>query len=127
MVWITPADVTAVYASDDPTTAFVDHVQALAEIEIGTIASPTTKLKAVMVEIVHRMWAAINDDPNVTQEQLGSWSSSRRSGLSLTNAEKRLLRKAVGRTGLYVQGTTREDQLETAGPTTGDDWLEGAL
>ncbi|HEX9765743.1 MAG TPA: hypothetical protein VGA36_03200 [Nitriliruptorales bacterium] len=107
--WIVPGDVTAVYADDVPTVEFIAHVQGLATIEIGTQSTVGDGLKAAMVEIVHRMWAAVTADPNVAQESLGSWSQTRRSGLGLTDTEKKLLAKAVGTNSMHVVPTTRGD------------------
>jgi hypothetical protein len=111
--WIVPADVTAVYPDVEPTQEMVDHVQGLAESVIGSQDSPSAGLKSVVVEIVRRFVAALSDDPNVTQESLGSWAQSRGHGLGLTDREIGALRRAAGDSGLWVQPTHRNIQLET--------------
>lgn len=138
MSWITFEDLTAVYpavASEDTDEieALIAHVQGLATIEIGAQTEPVgVGLTAAMVQIVHRFYLASGDDVNISQETLGNYSYTRAqiSGLGLTNAEKKLLKKAAGQSGFWVQPITRSEDgegLETAGPLTGDDWLEGAL
>lgn len=126
--WITPDDVTDVYPAAIISQGFIDHVQALAEIVVGTQETPGTKLKAVMVQIAHRL--ALAPDDNVQQETLGSYSYSRApGGLGLTKHEKKLLRSAVGKFGLAALSMTRGD-VETPGFTdlleepVGHDWSE---
>jgi len=117
VAWITPADITDVYPSDGSTEGLIDHVQALAEIEIGTQDTPTGQLQAVMVQITHRFYLASTGDENIVQETLGphSYTRAQISGLGLTKAEKALLKKAVGETQFWVQPLSRGDRLETAG------------
>jgi hypothetical protein len=118
MAWIAPADVTAVYPSDAPTKGFLDHLQTLAEIEVGTQEAPIKAcLKALLVDISHRLAPTIDDDdPNVTQTSLGSWSQSRKGGLGLTDREIAKLKKCAGLSSLHVQPTTRSaGGLETHG------------
>jgi len=134
MAWIDPTDVTDVYPSATVTADLVAHVQGLAEVEIGDQTEPvSSKLAAVMVQIVHRFSLAAAGDDNISQEALGPYSYTRAtvSGLGLTKTEKRLLKKAAGQSTFWVQPITRSAEgkgLETAGPlAAGDDWLEGAL
>lgn len=133
-MWIATTDVTDVYPDTDVTDGLIGHVQGLAEIEIGEQDEPvSTGLAAAMVQIVHRFALAASDDDNISQETLSSYSYTRTSlsGLGLTRAEKKLLRKAAGINGTWVQpisvASTEGAGLETAGPDTGDSWLEGGL
>jgi hypothetical protein len=107
---------------DSHIDALIAHAQALAEIEIGAQASPGAGLQAALAQIVARMWQAgqsaqINPAA-LTQDQVGPFGfqnpNAGAAGLGLTNREKALLRKAVGKGDLYVQPTTRGDRLETA-------------
>lgn len=141
MAWITQADVAAVYPAvtgADDFDALIDHVQALAEIEIGTQTEPvTSKLKAVTVDITYRAWRARKagelNPAGYQSEAIDEYSYQLpqgpvlEAGFGLTNREITRLRKAVGETGLWVQPTTR-GPLETA-PShhADDDWFEGAL
>lgn len=115
MPWIEPDDVTAVFPTDAPTQGLIDHVEGLAENEIGSQTEPVSnKLKAVMVQIVHRFSLASNDDDNIRQESIGSYSYTKamQSGLGLTEREINKLHKAVGKTRLWTQPISRGDRLE---------------
>lgn len=110
--------------------ALIDHAQSLAEIEIGEQAAPSARLRAVLAQIVARMWqAGRNAQLNpaaLTQDVAGPFSFQAgqvagAAGLGLTNREKSLLRKAVGRGDLWVQPTYRGASTEL-GPI-GDDEL----
>lgn len=124
--WITPAPVEALLQtdlSDDPyILELVDHAQSLAELEIGEQATPSRALKAVVAQIVARMWQAGKDaheNPSgANMEVAGPFTTQRTNagvaGLGLTDREKSLLRQAVKQSGLWVQPTSRGTTLETA-------------
>jgi len=106
---------------DEYVPALIDHAQALAEIEIGEQTAPSAKLRAVLAQIVARMWqAGRNAQLNpaaLTQDVAGPFSFQAgqvagAAGLGLTNREKALLRKAVGRGDLYVQPLSRGPAVE---------------
>lgn len=115
MAWITQEDVAAVYpaagdANADQFAALIDHVEGLAEVEIGEQSAPIGRpLAAVMVQIVWRIYLAGDTDDNITQEAIGGYSYTRATiaGFGLTNAEKRQLMKAAGKSSLWVQPITR--------------------
>jgi hypothetical protein len=124
MAWITPHQVGAVLHTDlsgDPwIDDLIEHVEGLCEVEIGEQDEPISRrLAAVVTQIAARMWraavAAEGNPEGISQETIGaySYSQSTIAALGLTNAEKDSLRKAVGRTGLWVQPTTR-GPVETA-------------
>lgn len=125
MAWIEPAAVELLLRTDlseDPyIEGFIDHVQGLAEIEVGTQDEPSAGLQAVFAEIVARKYQAsldaVTNPTGVSQESIGgySWSRFTAVGMGLTDAEKKALRKAAGISGIWVQPITRGDQLETAG------------
>ncbi len=121
-------------SADDSVDPLIAQAQALAEIEIGDRDEPVSRrLSAVMTQIVVRMWRnaqeARQNPAGLQQQALGPFSMSTQqhssgAGLALTNAEKALLRKAVGRGSLWVQPFTR-GPLETASPVAsrfGDTW-----
>lgn len=118
MSWLEPADVADVYGVEIP-RAFIDHVQALAEVCVGEQTEPiSTKLAATFVDVVYRKWLAKEQNPSgITQEQLGPYMYSMQGapGLGLTDADCKRLKKAAGISGLWVQPLTR-GRLETAGP-----------
>lgn len=129
--WITASDVTAIYPDADVTDAFIVHVQALAEVVIGTQDDPSDGLKAVFTDVVHRKHLSTTRNPEgLNMEVLGSYTVQHAGapGLGLTRNEKQMLRQAVGKTGPWILPTTRGD-LETAPREFGGDeeWLEGAL
>ena len=116
MAWIEPADIVAVFPTDASTEGLIAHVQALAEVVIGEQTEPvTSQLAAVMVQITHRFYLATDADGNIVQETLGphSYTRSSTSGFGLTNAERALLKQAIGESVLWVQPFTR-GPLETA-------------
>jgi hypothetical protein len=132
-LWITPADVEAVYPGEDITPGFIEHMQALAEVVIGTQTLPiSTGLKATFIEMVYRKsrTTATNAD-GLTQEAMGgySYSVAGQPGLGYTRDERRRLRGAAGRSGPQILPTHR-DEVETA-PRSNDvitgSWLDGAL
>lgn len=110
-MWITPLNVANVYPDCDPSEAFIEHVQGLAEAVIGVQEEPVSaRLKAVMVEIVYRLSrAAVQNPDGVVQESIGGYSYTvgSQSGLGLSDAEKRNLRLAAGVGDLSVVSTTR--------------------
>lgn len=125
MAWIEPEAITDLLGDtfDGGLVDFtIDHVQALAEIEVGEQVEPVSRgLKAATTQIVIRMLRSFEEartNPSgVTQESLGNWSQSVTvvAGLGLTNAEKKLLRKAAGKLPVGVLQISRGDNLETAG------------
>lgn len=125
--WITKEDVEVILQTElDADTyidGLIDHAQALAELEIGTQDSPNSKIKAVLANIVGRMWQAGQSarmNPAGMQSQTtGPFNyqdpNAGVAGLGLTNREKADLRKAAGiNPGMWVQPTTRGLGLETA-------------
>lgn len=144
MAWITPEEVTAVFpdlATEDTDyiQALIDQVQGLAEVIIGAQATPSAGLKATMNQIVVRFWRgnkAATANPSGHQSESvedysysdptgGSFSQA--SGLGLTDREKKALRSAVGRTGLWVQPTTRGNVETAPRQNDADEWVEGGL
>lgn len=125
MAWITPGDVIAVYPSVSPSQALCDHVQGLAESVIGSQTEPvSTRLKAVMVDIVARFWsksqAAATSPAGYQRERIDDYEYEMPDGaggigLGLTDAEKEALLLAVGRSILGSIGTTR-GSVEMAEP-----------
>jgi hypothetical protein len=125
VAWITDFDVAALLQTDLSGDNYIDqlivHAQGLAEVEIGTQSSPSQGIKSVLAQIVARMWQAgqsakINPAA-LAQQEAGPFRfenpNAGAAGLGLTNREKALLRKAAGKSDLYVQPTTRGDVLET--------------
>lgn len=126
MAWITFDQVEVLLQQNldhDPyVIGLIDHAQGLAEVEIGEQEEPVSRrLQSVLANVVARMWqsgqsAQINPaglqsettGPHTIQDPRAGTA-----GLGLTDREKDQLRKAVGRTGLWVQPTTR-GPLETA-------------
>lgn len=100
----------------------IEHAQSLAEIEVGEQSDPSSKLQAVLAQIVARMWqAGQSAQVNPAAHQSGTAgpftfqdSNPGTAGLGLTNREKSLLKKAAGVGDLWVQPLTRGDRLETA-------------
>jgi len=123
--WIAPARIATLLRAeldtDEYMAEFIDHVQGLAEVEVGEQDEPSAGLKSVFAEIVARKYQATLDaetnPTGVSQESIGGYSWSRHSmvGLLLTDNEKKALRKAAGVSGMWVQPFTRGDRLETAG------------
>lgn len=124
MAWITPADITAVYSDASVTTAFIAHVQSLAEVCIGAQTEPVSaQLKATFIDIAYRKSRDVATNPDgVTQTQLGAFMEATPGapGLGLTKTDCKNLKRAIGRTGLWVQPTTRGD-VETAAYDDPDD------
>jgi hypothetical protein len=127
MAWIDSARVETLLQrdlSEDPwIDGLIDHAQGLAEIVIGAQTEPVAnRLQSALAQIVARMWQAGQSaqiNPGALQsETTGPFTfqdvRAGAAGLGLTNREKELLRSAVGKTGLWVQPTTRGDHLETA-------------
>lgn len=138
MAWIEPEAISDLIGDtfDEGLIDFtIDHAQALAEIEVGEQEVPLPRgLKAVLTQIVIRMLRSFEEartnPTGLTQESLGSYSYSISTvaGLGLTNAEKKLLRKAAGLSGIGVLRITR-GPLETPGPPgilgpSSIDWFE---
>lgn len=127
MSWITIRQVETVLQTDldaDPYISdLIDHAQGLAEVEVGAQATPSNKLKSVLAQIVARMWqagqSAKQNPAGVGMEVAGPFTVQHTNagvaGLGLTDREKKLLRQAVGKSGLWVQPTYRDNDLETAG------------
>lgn len=114
MPWITPTDIETVYGAA-VTEGFIAHVQALAESCIGTQETVSDQLKAAFVDVVYRKHLAATENPSgMSSEMLGAYQYQQPNspGLGLTKNDCRLLKKAVGRMGLWVLPTTR-GQLET--------------
>lgn len=143
MPWITYEDVEPIIQtglSDDPyIEGLIDHVQGLAESVIGDQGSGPLDpgpLASVFAEIVARRWrggkAASSNPAGYQSESVEDYSYSvptgshlaGNAGLGLTKAERKDLKAAVGRTGLWVQPTTRGN-VETAPRHHSeiDDWL----
>lgn len=107
-------------ASDTYIDNLIAHAQGLAEIEVGTQDTPSSGLKAILAQIVARMWQAgqsANMNPAALQGDVaGPFSyqnpNAGAAGLGLTNREKNDLRKAAGKSGLWVQPLTRGPGLE---------------
>jgi hypothetical protein len=108
-------------SGDDYIEGLIAQAQGLAEVEVGTQATPSAGLKAVLAQIVARMWQAGKSaqvNPAAMQsETVGPFNyqnpNAGTAGLGLTNREKAALRKAAGVTGLWIQPTTR-GEVETA-------------
>lgn len=130
MAWITSDDVKIVLhrdlSSDEFIGGLIDHAQHLAELEVGTQDTPNDKLKAVLAQIVGRMWqageSARMNPAGVMSETAGPFNyqdpNAGVAGLGLTNREKQDLKKAAGVSGLWIQPTSRSDTdagLEVAG------------
>lgn len=125
MAWINKSAVAVLLQTDldeDPfIDALIDHAQGLAEIEVGEQDDPSTGLQSALAQIVARMWQAGQSakvNPAGLQGQMAGPFNVQNpnggaAGLGLTNREKALLRKAAGKTGLWVQPTSRADDLET--------------
>lgn len=132
MAWITTDAVTVLLQTDltddEYVEALINHAQALAEVEVGTVAEPSAGLKAVLAQVVARMWqAGKNAQVNpaaMTMEVAGPFTfqtaTAGVAGLGLTNREKDQLKKAAGSSPFWVQPTTRGDILETP-PITDDE------
>lgn len=132
MAWVTHEEVLAVYPETadedaDRFAALIDHVQALAEVAVGTQATPSARLKAVFTDVVYRKWLAITQNPDgVQSELLGSYQYMQPNapGLGLTKHDRKNLKAAVGRIGVWVQPVHR-GEVETA--PREDGFLEGDL
>lgn len=124
MAWITSANVGVLLQTDLSADTWIDdlidHAQALAEGEVGTQDSPSNALKAVLAQIVARMWqggqSAQVNPAALTMEQTGPFAmqnpNAGAAGLGLTDREIKALRKAAGKLTVGVLPTTRGD-LET--------------
>lgn len=136
MAWITAEPVEVLLqtplSSDTYIDGLIDHAQALAELEVGEQASPSNGLKAVLAQIVARMWqAGKNAQANpaaMSMEVAGPFTFQTMSpgvaGLGLTDREKAALRKAVGVSPFWIQPTMANEVLETPqydGVGLGDD------
>jgi hypothetical protein len=119
MAWITPARVATLLRieldNDEYIVELIAHLQALAEVHVGAQTEPISAgLAATFAEVAARKYqASLDSETNptgTTQETIGSYSFTRTSmvGLLLTESEKKALRKAAGKTGLWVQPTTRD-------------------
>lgn len=136
MSWITERQVSTLLQtdlSDDPhIDGLIAHVQGLAEVEIGEQATPSAGVQSITAQIVARMWQAGQSakiNPAALQsDTVGPFTiqdpNAGAAGLGLTNREKASLKKAVGKTGIWVQPTTRGD-IET--PPIHEDALVDAL
>jgi len=125
MAWITKSDVAVLLQTDLDDDQYIDglitQAQGLAEIEVGALDEPSAGLKAAVAQIVARMWQAgqsAKANPAGMQSQMAGPfnfqdTQGGAAGLGLTNREKNLLRKAAGKGGLWVQPTSRGDDLET--------------
>lgn len=138
MAWITLDDVEPFVridlADDDTVDRLIAHAQLLAEVEIGDQDEPVSqKLSAVLTQIVVRMWRGSKEaelnPAGINQENLGPYgfqTQNSGAGLGLTNAEKKLLRKAAGLTGLSTIRLSRgpvemaDRHVDGLDP---DDWL----
>lgn len=126
--WIEPAEVATLLQTDLGTDSFVGdlirHAQALAELEVGTQEAPNARLKALLAQIVARMWQAGKSAQQNPAALQGEWTGpsgyqnphAGAAGLGLTNRERADLRRAVGLGGLWVQPTSRGDDLEMSDP-----------
>jgi hypothetical protein len=124
--WITPDRVAAILKTDlsgDPwILELIAQAQGLVEIEVGPQTAPSVGMQAALAQIVARMWRAGEDakanPPGNQQQTVGPFSFQNNNGgaagLGLTNREKAAVRKAAGKSGLWVQPTSRGDHLETA-------------
>lgn len=123
--WITSEPVAVLLQTDLSTDAYIDdlidHAQHLAELEVGEQDTPNAKLKAVLAQIVARMWQAgqsAQQNPAALQSEWtgpAGYQAPRAgaAGLGLTDRERSDLRRAVGlEGGLWVQPTSRGDDLE---------------
>lgn len=122
--WITVRQVASLLQTDLDADPYIDdlltHVQGLAEAEIGVQDTPTAGLQSVVAQITARMWQAGQSakiNPAALQsDTTGPFTfqdtNAGAAGLGLTNRERAALKKAVGRSGIWVQPTTRGD-IET--------------
>lgn len=136
MAWITAAPVEILLQTELEADAYIDglidHAQALAEMEVGAQADPSAALKAVLAQVVARMWqAGQNAKQNpaaMSMEVAGPFTFQTMTpgvaGLGLTDREKALLRKAVGASPFWVQPTYRNDTLETAPTDTEEQFID---
>jgi len=125
MAWITPSDVEPVLRTELTSDVFIDglidHAQGLAEVEIGEQDPPSNAVKAVLAQIVARMWqdgeSARVNPAGFAMETTGPFTlqdtTPGTAGLGLTNRERQSLKRAVGQMQISVLSTTRGD-LETA-------------
>jgi hypothetical protein len=134
MAWITSAQVSVVLQTDLSADTWIDdlidHVQGLAEVEIGTQTEPVgLGLQSVFAQIVARMWragkAAASNPSGYQSEQIDDYRYATPvggapivAGLALTKTERAALKKAVGQSQFWVQPTMQNAGLETAGPGT---------
>lgn len=123
--WITSSDVEVILrrslAGDEWIDGLIWHAQFLAEIEIGEQDAPTNRVKAVLAQIVARLWqdgeSARVNPAGLAMEVAGPFTiqdaSPGTAGLGLTNREKAAIKRAAGLTTIGTISTTRGD-LETA-------------
>jgi hypothetical protein len=138
MAWIDKDAVEVLLATELDNDRYIgtliDHAQSLAEIEVGEQDTPTAQLKAVLCQIVARMWqAGQNARVNpaaMSMEVAGPFTFQTQNagvaGLGLTDREKALLKKAAGIGPLWVQPTYIGERLETA-PVHDDEVLADTL
>jgi hypothetical protein len=145
MSWVAPEEITAIYpnlATEDADyiQALIDHAQGLAEVIVGTQATPGVGLQSTLKEIVLRFWrgnkAAEGNPAGFQSESVEDYSYSvptggahfsQATGLGLTKHEKKNLRSAVGRSGLWMLPTTRGNVETAPSDADTDAWVEGGL
>lgn len=143
MAWITSANVEAILQTDLSVDTWIDglidHCQALAEAIIGEQDTPNSATKAVLSQIVARMWrggkqASSNPEgfqsASIAEEFSYTVPTGAHidAGLGLTNREKKELRRAAGKQPVWFITQTNEDSMVFGSPhETEEAWLDGAL
>lgn len=100
--------------------ALIDDVSALVRDEAGTtwidpetgqVAGVPASVRAVVLRVAERV---VTNPDNLRQESSGDYSYSYRdASLDLTASDRRIIRRAMGRTGLWTQPVERDGDCGT--------------
>lgn len=109
-------DVTLGHSDQARVTALLDDASELVRLEAGTDWAPPAvvpgSVKAVVLRMVDR---AYRNPEGFSAESDGDYSYQRtqvQAGVYLTDAERAIIRRALGRTGLWTQPLTRNEDYE---------------